>query len=266
DSTVSGASGGEALGGAPAGEGIELELSAIAANGSIGLEWKRVPGALGYRVYWTTEEPLSLATADLLETEAPGIVHRGLVNGMTYRYVVRVVTAEGEGPVSTEITATPTGEWVLEQLGTGDFVDIVTGERVPRVPIEKRVHVMLLPEGYLASDLSTFHGEVHDVQDPENDVDRWLAEVFAIEPYSLFREAFVVWYLPRASSAHVGEGATAFGIGVSNGGISNVRSAAAPLFAAIDGAGADAFPYPPATPAVNHVAAFLVLDVTRSPA
>src|SRR5690606_13263826 len=147
---------------------------------------------------------------------------------MTYRYVVRVVGAEGDGPLSTEITATPRGEWVLEQLGTGDFVDILTGERVPRVPIEKRVHVMLLPEGYLASDLATFHGEVHDVADPENDVDRWLAEVFTIEPYSLFREAFVVWYLPRASSARVGEGATAFGIGVSNGAVTNVRSAAGP--------------------------------------
>src|SRR5690606_1096317 len=68
---------------------IDLELRGSTGNGVIGLEWKRVPGALGYRVYWSTEEPLELATADVLETEEPGVVHRGLVNGMTYRYVVR---------------------------------------------------------------------------------------------------------------------------------------------------------------------------------
>jgi hypothetical protein len=88
--------------------------------------------------------------------------------------------------------------------------------------------------------------------------------VFAIEPYSLFRQAFVVWYLPRASPSHLGVGATAFGIEVSGSAVSAVGGAAEPLWKALDGQGPDAFPFPPAIASsgelLNHTAAFLLFD------
>ena len=40
--------------------------------------------------------------------------------------------------LSNEAMATPGGEWALEVLGSGDFDDIETGARVPRLPIERR--------------------------------------------------------------------------------------------------------------------------------
>jgi hypothetical protein len=50
---------------------------------------------------------------------------------------------------------------------------------------------------------------------------------------------------------------------VANGGVDTVTAAAAPLFAALDESGADAFAFPPASPVVNHVAAFLLYDSAR---
>ena len=73
----------------------------------------------------------------------------------------------------------------------------------------------------------------------------------------------MVWYLPRASANHLGGGTTAFGVTVASGGVSAVTDAAAPLFAALDGEGTDAFAFPPSSPVVNHVAAFLLYDSAR---
>ena len=149
----------------------------------------------------------------------------------------------GRGGVSSEATATPGGEWVLEELGAGDFDDVVTGGRVGRLAIKDRIHIVLLGEGYLEGEL----GKLHDLATHDgtrgNDVDRWVDEVFRIEPYPQFRGAFVIWYLPRASEAHLGEGTTAFGVTISSSGVNTVTAAAAPLFSALDGEGGDAFPF-----------------------
>jgi hypothetical protein len=267
-SGTGGATNGAAAGASAGGVPGAVALSALPANGTIGLEWERVDGALGYRIYWAASAGVTPASGQMLQSDEPTFVHRGVTNGITYHYVVTVVGAGGEGPPSEETSATPTGEWVLERLGAGDFADPSGMGRVPRVPVDRRVHVLLLAEGYLASELAGFHDHAtHSLERPTNDVDRWLAEVFAVEPYSLLSEAFVIWYLPRASATHVGEASaeTAFGIVVS-GGVSSVAAAAAPLWSALDDAGDDAFPFPPGSPVRNQVAAFLILDPTRNPA
>jgi hypothetical protein len=238
-------------------------LIAVAANTTIGLDWPRVDGASSYRIYWSTSAGVNPATASSFTSTEPATVHRGLTNGTTYYYVVRAVTATGEVPVSNEVSETPEGEWVLEQLGAGDFDDVVSGGRVPRLPIANRVHILLLPEGYLSSELSVFHSMSSHDGTRANDVDRWTDEVFQIEPYPMFREAFVVWYLPRASSAHVGQGDTAFDITLSSGSVSGTNGAAAPLFATLDAQGSDAFPYPPGTVMNNYFASFLIFDPSR---
>jgi hypothetical protein len=129
--------------------------------------------------------------------------------------------------------------------------------------IKDRIHIVLLGEGYLESEL----GKLHDLATHDgtrgNVVDRWIDEVFRIEPYPQFRGAFVIWYLPRASPAHLGEGTTAFGVTIASGGVSTVTAAAAPLFSALDGQGSDTFPFPPPASIVNHVAAFLLYDAAR---
>jgi hypothetical protein len=237
-------------------------LGVVAANTTVGLDWPRVSDATSYRVYWATSPGVS-KTSQAMDTSEPAFVHRGLSNGTTYYYAVAAVTATGEGDLSAEANATPGGEWVLEELGAGDFDDVTSGGRVSRLAVPDRIHVVLLGEGYLDSEL----GKLHDLGTHNgtraNDVDRWVDEIFAIEPYKQFRGAFVVWYLPRASAAHLGEGTTAFGVTITSAGVDTVTAAAAPLFGALDGTGSDTFAFPPASPVVNHVAAFLLYDSAR---
>lgn len=235
----------------------QIALTATAANGTVGLDWSRVAGATGYRIYWSTNPGVTPQTGQVLQASGPSAVHRGINNGTAYHYVVTAVTAAGEGPPSPPATATPAGEWTLEELGSGDFDDVVTGARVPRLPIDRRIHVLLLAEGYLGAELNVFHEHArHDLTNPTNDVDRWIREVFSIEPYSKLREGFVIWTLPRASTTHSDGGNSAFGVGA--------PTAAAPLWGALDGEGVDAFPFTPtAATARNFVAAFLLFDPAR---
>jgi hypothetical protein len=247
---------------APPNNGGVTALTAVAANTTVGLDWPRVADATKYRVYWATAPGVS-KSAEAMESVEPVLVHRGLSNGTTYYYAVAAVTAAGEGELSAEASATPTGEWVLEELGAGDFDDVTTGGRISRLAMKDRIHIVLLAEGYLDSELSKFHDLATHNGTRGNDVDRWIDEVFAIEPYPQFRGAFVIWYLPRASAVHLGEGTTAFGVTITSSGVDTVTGAAAPLFSALDATGTDAFPFPPASPVVNHVAAFLLYDSTR---
>lgn len=234
-----------------------IALTALGANGTVGLDWSRVAGATGYKLYWSTTGGVTPQTGQAITVGPnPSAVHRELTNGMTYTYVVAAVTAAGEGPPSPPAMARPGGEWTLEELGSGDFDDVVTGARVPRLPIDKRIHILLLAEGYLAAELPVFHEHAkHNLETPTNDVDRWIREVFGLDPYSKFREGFVIWTLPRASTTHSDGGSSAFGVGA--------PTAAAPLWAALDGEGPDAFPFPPAAASRNFVAAFLLLDPAR---
>ena len=62
-------------------------------------------------------------------------------------YIVSALTSEGEKHQS----AVPNGEWVLEQLGTGVFDNVQTGEKVA-VALAERVHPLLFPEGYTDGD------------------------------------------------------------------------------------------------------------------
>ena len=233
-----------------------ITLEALPANGTVGLDWTRDPGAESYRIYWSTSPEVSPEDGQRLESPEPAFVHRGLENGTSYHYVVTAISAAGESGPSNRVTATPGGEWALEALGPGDFDDVATGARVPRLPLARRMHVLLLPVGYLANEMDVFHDHArHDLEEPSNDVDRWIKEVFAVEPYSRLREAFVIWYLPRASQAHIGEGPTAFG--------DDDDTAAAPLWAALDEAGEDAFAFPPKAASRNHAASFLLFDPAR---
>jgi hypothetical protein len=272
-----GAIGGTGSGGAPAGTGgvtgvppSDIALTAIAASTTIGLEWPVVAGATGYRLYWSTSPGVTPATGQPIDVPAPDFVHRGLTNGTTYYYVVTPITPQGEGAPSPEASAVPTGEWALERLGNGHFDDVVTGASVAQVPIDRRVHVFLFAEGYTSADLPVFHDEASHAG-RGNDVDRWVDLVFGIEPYSMFSEAFVVWYLPRASNTQIGGGDTAFMV--------PVDTSTSPIMQSVPATGETsvrawtalgAAPFPPSIfyqggqgRARNEVASFLIFDPGR---
>ena len=214
-------------------------LDAYAANAAVGLDWDEVPGATAYNLYWSNTPGVSPATGLQIAGAVPGHVHRGLENGTPHYYVVTAVVGGVEGPPSAEASATPGGEFALHTLGTGRIDAIATDETVD-LPFERRIHLLVLAEGYLESELARFTLDVGDYHD----------EVFALDPYSHLEQAFVLWYLPRASMEHVAAGSpqsadTAFRVPLTSDGrgIADVPSdgpTAARVWSVLD-----AFPYGP---------------------
>jgi hypothetical protein len=262
--TAGGAAGSGGDAGAPV-------LSALGANGTVGLEWNAIAGAEAYRIRFALGAPVSLSEP-AIEVSPPRetFVHRGLENGTEVHYLVTAVVGGAESPASNEATATPNGEWALEELGSGTFEDVSSGAPAARVPLEDRIHVLLVAEGYTADDLAVFHAKDSHDDDRANDVDRWLDEVFEIAPYAYYREAFVVWYLPRASNTHFDGGDTAFAVPVSGGAVtgssSTLSETATRLWAALG-----EHPVPPDDfsgggfgSVRTHVASFLMFDTERS--
>jgi hypothetical protein len=235
----------------------------------VGVEWNAVEGATSYKVYWA-EGAAPNNTSMSFEVSAPSatFVHRALTNGTVYQYAVSAIVGGQESALSPPAMATPTGEWVLEEFGSGIFDDVSTGQRVARVPVEERVHVLMFAEGSTAADLPTFHTDADHDGEREGDVDRWIDYVFSLEPYKDFREAFVIWQLARPSMTHFDGGNTAFMVPVTGSATGSISATGETATLAWEAIGLH--PIPPSdfgaqgfASARNHVAAFLLYDAQR---
>jgi hypothetical protein len=268
---MAGAAPSAGTGGTPPNAGFDAQLSAsaLAANRSVGVEWNVVEGATSYKVYFA-EGAAPTSASPSAEVTAPhaSFVHRALANGAAYHYAVSAIVAGQESKLSPEAQATPSGEWVLEELGDGQLDDVSTGKLAPRVPLEKRIHVLLFAEGYAAADLPKFHADADHDGARTSDVDRWLDYVFSLAPYRDFREAFAIWTLPRASAGHFEGGDTAFMVPVTNASTGSVGATGETATRAWQAIGL--LPVPPSDftgsgfgNARTHVAAFLLYDAAR---
>ena len=95
--------------------------------------------------------------------------------------------------------------------GTGLIPDVRTGALLT-LPPDRMVHVLLVAEGYTASDTARFH----------TDVNNWMSQWSALDAYDTFREAFCFWKLPAVSNQRIVPGGviedTAFRVPVDAGG------------------------------------------------
>jgi hypothetical protein len=269
--TAAGTASTAATGGTPPDAGFDamLTATALAANQSVGVEWNAVEGATAYKVYFA-EGAAPTAASMSQEVKAPhaAFVHRALKNGTAYHYAVSAIVGGQESRFSPEAEVTPAGEWVLEELGDGQFEDVSTGKLAPRVPIAKRIHLLLFAEGYQTADLTQFHSDADHAGKRTGDVDAWVDYVFSIPPYGDFREAFAIWYLPRASNTHFDGADTAFMVPVTASGTGSVSGTGETATRAWQAIGL--LPVPPADftatgfgTARNHVASFLLYDAAR---
>ena len=100
----SGGAGGKGGTGAPA---APSGVQAQPGPARITLSWSEVPGATGYRIYWSLEPGVSPATAAVIPGAQSPHVHLGLTPWQAYHYRVAAVNASGEGTLSAEVSATP---------------------------------------------------------------------------------------------------------------------------------------------------------------
>lgn len=82
-------------------------LSAVAAPGSVQLQWSGSPGAATYNVYQGTKPGAESATPVLTGITATQVMINGLTNGTIYYFTVTAVDTAGQSPPSNEASAMP---------------------------------------------------------------------------------------------------------------------------------------------------------------
>ncbi len=80
---------------------------ATAGNGEVSLTWTAVTGATVYNLYYATSSGVTTATGTKVANVNSGDAISGLVNDTTYYVIVTAENASGEGPASSEVSATP---------------------------------------------------------------------------------------------------------------------------------------------------------------
>ena len=94
-------------------------VTATGADGQVTISWNAVADATSYNIYWATSTGVTPATGTPIANATTPFVQTGLTNGTTYYYVVTAVNATGEGPPSTEVSATPTTAATVPAAPTG---------------------------------------------------------------------------------------------------------------------------------------------------
>ena len=96
-------------------------LSAIASDTSVGLNWTPLAGATSYNIYFATEANIIFKNISAFQNGVtvknvnPPYLVAGLQNNKTYYFVVTAIIASQESPQSAEVSATPTAEDVSRQ-------------------------------------------------------------------------------------------------------------------------------------------------------
>ncbi len=84
-------------------------LVATAGDRGVTLSWSTVDGAEDYTLYWTAGTSVDKDSGARVPNVRPPFVHRGLLAGQAYAYVVTASDATGDGAASGSATATPYG-------------------------------------------------------------------------------------------------------------------------------------------------------------
>ncbi|TAJ83081.1 MAG: fibronectin type III domain-containing protein [Gallionellaceae bacterium] len=86
--------------------GVPSGVAVIGGDAKVNLGWAAVTGATSYNIYYGTVAGVT-TTGTKIAGATSGNAITGLANGVTYYFVVTAVSAGGESPVSSEVSAKP---------------------------------------------------------------------------------------------------------------------------------------------------------------
>lgn len=208
-------------------------LATVVGREAVALNWvstKKLPTE-SFTIYWSKTPGIEVLTATKVANVQSGHIVEGLENGVATYFAVSRSRFGLESKLSAEVEATPEGDFVPVFVGSGGITNFATKQML-QLPVENRVHLLMLPEGYLASELAQF----------DTDIQEWLTAIWKVDIYSLHRNALVVWKLPQASTQHVAAGSpqsaqTAFAVPLTTAGTgvgtSGFTATAAKIWAAV---------------------------------
>jgi hypothetical protein len=82
-------------------------VTATPGNGQVTISWTAVTDVTSYNIYWSTTPGVTIANGTKITGVASPYVQSGLINGITYYYVVTAVNTAGESTPSPQISAIP---------------------------------------------------------------------------------------------------------------------------------------------------------------
>ena len=84
------------------------QLTAVERDASVELTWTPVNSALAYKVYWSTADNFTIASAEgSVQVNTNTFTHESLTNETTYYYAATALNAAGEGALSAIVAVTP---------------------------------------------------------------------------------------------------------------------------------------------------------------
>ncbi len=82
-------------------------VTAMPGSASDTVAWTAVANATSYNIYWSTTTGVTTGTGTKISGVTNPFAHSPLTNGTAYFYIVTAVNSAGEGPASSQVTATP---------------------------------------------------------------------------------------------------------------------------------------------------------------
>jgi fibronectin type 3 domain-containing protein len=95
-----------ACGGSSDPPAVPTQLIAVGGDAQVSLGWLPSSGASKYNLYWSESAGVTKSSGTRIEDVSSPYVQTGLVNGLTYYYVVAAVNGDGESAASAEASAT----------------------------------------------------------------------------------------------------------------------------------------------------------------